>query len=157
MAEMQSLDPKMSAVRGPVALVASSYNRTIVERLLDGATTALAEAGSPALGPFWVPGALEIPLACRWIIEARQPRACVAVGCVIRGDTLHFDLVAHGSAEGLMTVSLETGVPVANAILACDTLQQADLRSQPGRGNKGYEAAAAALAMAALREKLNLS
>lgn len=156
MAEPQTLDPRnLPRPKGPVALIASTYNLDVVRGLVTGAEAALQAVGAEILGPIWVPGALEISLAGLWVAEKNRPSALVALGCIIRGETFHFDLVAQESARGVTDVSLKTGLPFTNAILACDTLTQALERSSPGEGNKGYEAAAAAVAMAALCEKLN--
>lgn len=155
MAKPTTLNPKELAIHGRVALVASMYNREIVDRLVSGARQALDEAGVEASGPIWVPGALELPIACRWVVETEVPAAVVALGCVLRGETFHFDIVAHRSSEGLQAIAITTGVPVLNAVLACEEQAQAEDRSRPDTTNKGYEAAAAALYMARLREKLN--
>ncbi len=138
------------------ALVASRFNEEWVRRLVDGAAVVLAGHGAdPAdLEPVWVPGALELPLACRWVAETRRPDAIVALGVVIRGGTEHFRLVADVSAGGLARVSLDTGVPVLNAVLAAHDAAQVEERAGGRMGNKGAEVARAAIRMARLRREL---
>jgi len=149
--ELRSLGPI-----GPTAVVASSYHEEIVAALVAGAERALAAASSPRPEVVWVPGALEIPLALKWLTAARRIVAACAVGCVIRGETAHFDVVVRTSAAGVAEVSLTSGTPIGHGVLACETIEQARARSADDVTNKGYEAMAAALVMAALREKLNL-
>jgi len=156
MTKSSSLNPKELKITARIALVASMYNREIVEGLVAGARRALREAEAEVIGPVWVPGALELPIACRWQVETETPDAVVAVGCIIRGETLHFDIVANRSSEGLQAIGITTGIPVLNAVLACENEAQARERSRGDETNKGYEAAAAALYMAQLREKMNV-
>lgn len=141
---------------GPTAIVASSYHEEIVAALVAGAERAVAAAGSPRPEVIWVPGALEIPLALKWLTAAGKIAAAAAVGCVIRGETAHFDVVVRTSAAGVAEVSLASGIPIGQGVLACETLEQARARSADDVTNKGYEAMAAALVMAGFREKLNL-
>ncbi len=138
------------------ALVASRFNEEWVRRLVEGAARVLAAHGAdPAdLEPVWVPGALELPLACRWVAETRRPDAIVALGVVIRGGTEHFRLVADVSAGSLARVSLDTGVPVLNAVLAAHDAAQVEERAGGRMGNKGAEVALAAIRMARLRREL---
>ncbi len=137
-------------------LVAARFNESYVRRLVEGAAGLLARHGAePAdLEPVWVPGSLELPLACRWVAEARRPDAIVALGVVIRGETEHFRLVADASAHGLLRVGLDTGVPVLNGVLAAHDAMQAADRSGGRMGNRGAEAALAAIRMARLRHAL---
>lgn len=139
-----------------IALVVSRFNDLVTDRLLEGATRALREAGLGAsdVPVLRVPGALEIPLACQEAIGSLGVDAVVALGCVIRGETAHFDLVAQGSAAGLREVSLRTGRPVLNGILATDTLEQALDRAGGKGGNRGRDCALAALDMASLHRDL---
>ncbi|MHB1842323.1 MAG: 6,7-dimethyl-8-ribityllumazine synthase [Sulfobacillus sp.] len=141
----------MAPVRGKVAVIASSFNRPVVDALVQGALTAIAASGAELVGPVWVAGALELTLACEWVVEAAQPVAVVALGCVIRGETRHFELVCDNAVAGLQQVSLAHGVPVGQGVLACETLDQAMERSVEGSANSGYQAAEAALGMARLR------
>lgn len=139
-------------------IVEARYYEHIAGKLLDGATAVLDEAGA-AFDRITVPGALEIPAAIAMAMEAAQRRRApydgvVALGCVIQGETYHFELVSNESARGLMDLGLRNGVIVGNGILTCDTEAQALARAGGGKGNKGSEAARAALAMVALKRSL---
>lgn len=138
------------------ALIAARYNDDIVAQLLDGAAAAWREHGgdAAALRIERVPGAFELPLAARQFALAGGVDAVVALGCVIRGDTAHFDYVAGECARGLMRVMLDTGVPVSFGVLTVDTVAQAAERAAPGRLNKGAEAIATAVAMAQLLRRV---
>jgi len=139
-----------------VAIVASRFNDDIVARLLKGATAAwLARGGAPAdLATFRVPGAFELPLAAKKLGASGRYDAVVALGCVIRGDTPHFDYVAGEAARGIQQAGLDTGVPVAFGVLTVETVQQALERAGDHAGNKGAEAMESALEMAALLKRL---
>jgi 6,7-dimethyl-8-ribityllumazine synthase len=130
-----------------VAIVAARYHPEITGALVDGALRCLKDAGAPDVDISWVPGAFELPLASQTVARAGA-QAVVAVGCIIRGDTPHFEVVARESASGLMRVMLETHVPIGNAILTVETLAQAAERSDATDANKGWEAAASAIEMA---------
>jgi 6,7-dimethyl-8-ribityllumazine synthase len=134
------------------ALVVSRFNEAITNRLLDGARAALLEAGAASdhIAVYMVPGAFELPQAARCIGESGQVEAIVCLGCVIRGETPHFEYISAAVAHGLMEASGETGVPMAFGVLTTDTWEQAEARAGDGRDNKGFEAAAAALEMAEL-------
>ena len=133
-----------------VALIAAEFNALFVDRMLDGARAAWARAGgAPAtLVERRVPGAFELPLACLETARSGRYHAVVAFGCVIRGDTPHFDYVCAESARGVMQAGLETGVPVIFGVLTVDSAAQAEERADPSRLDKGGEAVAAAIAMA---------
>jgi 6,7-dimethyl-8-ribityllumazine synthase len=133
-----------------VAIVASRFNEEISSQLLARAK-AQAEKLGVELRVESVPGALEIPLALQWLAQTRRYDALVAVGCVIRGETYHFEVVCNESARGVMDVALEFGIPVGNGILTCDTDEQARARMQ----TKGYEAAQAALEVANLLDDID--
>jgi 6,7-dimethyl-8-ribityllumazine synthase len=149
-------DEALSARGLRCALVAARYNDDIVAQLLDGAAAAWREHGgdAAALRIERVPGAFELPLAARQFALAGDVDAIVALGCVIRGDTAHFDYVAGECARGLMRVMLDTGVPVSFGVLTVDTVAQAAERAAPGRLNKGAEAIATAVAMARLLRRV---
>jgi 6,7-dimethyl-8-ribityllumazine synthase len=134
-------------------IVASSFNALHVRRLLDGARAALRGQGvaEDSVEVWWVPGALELPLAARWMAERGDVDAIVALGVIIRGETEHFRLVADQCAGGLAEVALASGVPVTNGVLACEDAAQVEARSGGDHGNAGSAAALAALAMARLR------
>jgi len=129
------------------AVVVARYNREITAKLLEGARAALTAAGAAKVDVFDVPGAFELPLASLRLAR-RGYSAIVALGCVIRGDTPHFDYVAGEAARGLQQVALETGVPVAFGVLTTDTVEQAEARAGGAVGNKGYDAAMTAIEMA---------
>jgi len=149
------------AVEGPVldqdvAVVASRYNAEVVQRLLDGAVGRLKEHGIGAnqITVVLVPGAWELPLACRRLAEAGSHQAVIALGCVIRGGTPHFEYVCNEASRGVIQAALDTGVPVSFGLLTCDTMEQALARSGGQSGNKGADAADAALEMAGLLRAL---
>jgi 6,7-dimethyl-8-ribityllumazine synthase len=132
---------------GRVAILVSRYNELITTKLLDGALACCAEAGiaRDAIDVVWVPGAFELPTAAAAAAESRVYGCLIVLGAVIRGDTPHFDYVAGQAAHGLRDVSVQHRLPVGFGVLTVDTLQQAADRAGGSAGNKGYEAAAAAL------------
>ena len=131
------------------AIVASRFNEAITRRLLDGATEALVRHGADAdaIDVAWCPGAFEIPLVAQQMAQTGTYDAVLCLGAVIRGATAHFDYVASGVASGCQQVALATGVPVMFGVLTVDTLDQAWERAGTKAGNKGAEAAAAAVEM----------
>ncbi len=139
-----------------IVLVASRFNESIVERLVQGAVEVLASHGAdPAsLELVRVPGAFDLPPVVRKLAESRNFDAIVALGAVIRGETPHFDYVAGECAAGLARIAYETGVPVAFGVLTTDTVEQAEERAGGGEGNKGADAARAAIELANLMRKL---
>jgi 6,7-dimethyl-8-ribityllumazine synthase len=138
------------------AVVVSRFNAFITERLLAGATDALRRTGALAadIEIVRVPGAFEIPTAAKMLAETGKYNALVAIGCVIRGDTAHYDVIVNEVTRGIGEVAIATGVPVAFGVLTCDTLEQAIDRAGLKMGNKGFEAALAALELAALKRTL---
>jgi 6,7-dimethyl-8-ribityllumazine synthase len=132
---------------GRIGILASRFNENVTRRLLAGAEQCLAERGvSKALVDVrWVAGAWELPVLARGLVATRRYRAVVALGAVIRGETFHFEIIAKESARGLMAVAVEFGVPVGFGVLTCDTEEQALARAGGPKGNKGYDAVAAAL------------
>jgi 6,7-dimethyl-8-ribityllumazine synthase len=138
------------------ALVVSRFNASVTSSLCGGARAALAEAGAPdeAVEEFSVPGSFELPQAARCAAETGRYDAVVCLGCVIRGETPHFEYIASAVAHGIMQAAGETGVPIAFGVLTTDTPQQAAERAGAGRDNKGWEAAAAAIEMAVLFRQL---
>jgi 6,7-dimethyl-8-ribityllumazine synthase len=139
-----------------VAIVATRYNEPIVERLRSGAVAALTEHGarSADLAVVLVPGAYELPLAARKLAASGRYDAVVALGAVVRGDTPHFDYVAGECAAGITRAMADTGVPIGFGVLTVDTLEQAVERAGGRVGNKGAEAALAAIEMAQLLQRL---
>ena len=140
------------------ALVISRFNEFVTTKLRDGARRCLATHGvaESDVEELWVPGAFEIPLAARAAAESGRFDAVICLGAVIRGATPHFDLVAGQCAAGLARVSDETGVPVAFGVLTTDTIVQAVERSGTKAGNKGFDAALAALELANLLRRMDV-
>ena len=138
------------------ALVASRFNAFIVERLLEGAVDALLRHGAEAssLSIVRVPGAWEIPLVCARIAKSKKVDAIVALGAVIRGATPHFEHVANEVSKGVAQASQATGVPIAFGVLTTDTIEQAVERAGTKAGNKGFDAALAAIEMVSLEQQL---
>jgi 6,7-dimethyl-8-ribityllumazine synthase len=138
------------------AIVISRFNDAITARLGDGARAALAEAGALArdIEVLSVPGAFELPQAARAVAELGRVDAVICLGCVIRGETAHFEFISAAAAHGIQQASADTGVPISFGVLTTDTWAQADERAGPDRTNKGFEAAAAAIEMAKLVRQL---
>jgi 6,7-dimethyl-8-ribityllumazine synthase len=132
---------------GRVAILASRYNELITTRLLEGALACCAEAGVPddEVDVVWVPGAFELPVAAAAAAATGRYACLVALGAVVRGDTPHFDYVAGEAARGLGAVAIQHALPVGFGVLTVDTMQQAVDRAGGSAGNKGHEAAAAAI------------
>lgn len=137
-------------------VVVSRFNSFITDRLLAGAMDALEKGGASAeqTDLVRVPGAFEIALAAKKMAQARHYDAIIAIGCVLRGETPHFDYVATEAARGIQLAQMDTGVPIIFCVLTCDTLEQAIDRAGLKGGNKGYEAGLAALEMARLSSQL---
>ena len=134
------------------AVVVSRFNAFITSRLLDGALDGLRRHGAAEerIDLVWVPGAMEIPVAAKRLAESRRYHAVICLGAVIRGATPHFDYVAGEAARGIGTIALQTGVPVIFGVLTTDTIEQAIERAGSKGGNKGFDAACAAMEMATL-------
>ena len=128
------------------AILASRWNPRVVDALVAGARKAFAEhgVGEDAVDVVRVPGAWELPLAAARLARGGDHAAIVALGCVVRGDTRHYEQVADGCAQGLMRVALDHGVPVCNGVLAVEAHADAEKRAGGSHGNKGEEAALAA-------------
>lgn len=135
--------------RARIVVVAARFNAVIVDRLVDGARSELARLGfaDAEIEVFRVPGAWELPLAAQAAARAGAD-AVIALGCVIRGETGHYDVIVNESARGLMQAMLATGVAIANGVLAVENPNQAEERAGGAHGNKGAEAAAAAVELA---------
>lgn len=138
------------------ALVVSRFNALITERLAEGALDCLVRHGADrsAQRVVRVPGAWETPLAVKWLAERGGIDGVIALGCVIRGGTPHFDYVAGEVTKGCSQVQMQSGLPVAFGVLTTDTIDQAIERAGTKHGNKGWEAAAAAIEMANLARVL---
>ena len=138
------------------AIIASRWNPRITEQLVAGARQAFVAngVGEDAVDVFRVPGAWEIPVRAARLAAGGQHVAVVALGCVVRGDTRHYEQVADGCSDALMRVSLDYGIPVANGVLAVDDYADAEARAGGSHGNKGEEAALVVIEMANLLERL---
>ncbi|MGC1686388.1 MAG: 6,7-dimethyl-8-ribityllumazine synthase [Candidatus Acidiferrales bacterium] len=137
-------------------IVVSRFNSFITDRLLAGSLDALSRAGAgeSQIKLVRVPGAFEVPVAAKKLAESQQLDAIICIGCVLRGETLHYELVANEVARGVQLAQMDTGVPMMFCVLACDTLEQAIDRAGLKSGNKGFEAGLAAIEMASLSRKL---
>jgi len=136
------------------AVAAARFNSVVVERLVEGARGYFDSLEAGDVDLVWVPGAFELPLVARRLAASRQYDAVVCLGAVIRGETAHFQHVAGQSAAGVARASLETGVPVIFGVLTTDTMEQALDRAGGAHGNKGWDAARAAVDMARLMDAL---
>jgi 6,7-dimethyl-8-ribityllumazine synthase len=138
------------------AVIVSRFNPEVTGALRDGARAALREAGAADadVEELDVPGAFELPQAARLAAETARFDAVVCLGCVIRGETPHFEYISTAVAHGIMEAAGDTGVPIAFGVLTTDTQAQAEARAGEGRDNKGREAAAAAIEMAALFRRM---
>jgi 6,7-dimethyl-8-ribityllumazine synthase len=132
-----------------IGIAVSRFNDLITERLLSGARSCLVDHGveEEDIDVAWAPGAWELPLAAQHLVDARGCGAVIALGCVIRGDTPHFDFVAGAASNGLGTLQSRTGVPIGFGLLTTDTMEQALARAGGKAGNKGWESALAVLEM----------
>jgi 6,7-dimethyl-8-ribityllumazine synthase len=138
------------------AILASRWNPRIVDALLESARATLRAHGvaEAVIDVVRVPGAWELPVAARTLALAGRHAAIIALGCVVRGDTRHYEQVADGASEGLMRVALDTGVPVVNGVLAVERFEDALARAGGSHGNKGEEAALVAIEMVDLQRRL---
>jgi 6,7-dimethyl-8-ribityllumazine synthase len=152
----KQIRPAANAAGLRFAVVVSRFNSFITDRLLSGALDALEAAGAAAenIEVVRVPGSFEIPLAAKKLAAGGRADAVIAVGCVLRGETAHFDYIASEVARGVQLAQLDTGVPMIFCVLTCDTLEQAIDRAGLKSGNKGYEAGLAAVEMANLSKQL---
>jgi len=149
---MEKFEGKLNATGRKFALVASRFNSLITRQLIAGAEDCLVRHGASedAVTLVWVPGSFEMPLAARKLAESGKFDALICLGAVIRGQTPHFDYVAAEAAKGIAQVALSTGVPVSFGVLTTDNVEQALDRAGMKMGNKGADAAAAAIEMADL-------
>jgi 6,7-dimethyl-8-ribityllumazine synthase len=150
------IDGSISAVGLRFAVVVSRFNSFITERLLQGAVDALERSGavSENVDVVHVPGSFELPLTAKKLAESGRYDAIAAIGCILRGETAHYDYVCSETARGLQLAQMDTGVPVMFCVLTCDTLEQAIDRAGLKGGNKGFEAGLGAVEMAQLCRKL---
>ena len=157
MTTIKTLEADLLARDIRVAIVAARFNDFVVARLIEGAVDALVRHGASEknLEIVRVPGAYEMPLVVRKLALTRRYDAIVALGAVIKGDTAHFDFVAGECSSGIARASLDSGVPVGFGVLTCDTFEQAIDRAGGKAGNKGAEAALAALETHNLLKRLD--
>ena len=150
------IEGELSASGYRFGIVVSRFNSFITERLLTAALDALERAGaaSKAVDVVRVPGSFELPLVSKKLALSGQYDALIAIGCVIRGETAHYDYVCSETARGLQLAQMDSGVPILFCVLTCDTLEQAIDRAGLKGGNKGFEAGLAAIEMAQLSRKL---
>ncbi|MGM0678106.1 MAG: 6,7-dimethyl-8-ribityllumazine synthase [Pseudomonadota bacterium] len=156
-ANLQTIEGTFTATsEARIGLVLSRFNSFIVERLLEGAQDTLSRHGVPGenLTVVRVPGAYELPLAVKVMAQSGHYDAVIALGCVIRGSTPHFDYVAGEAAKGLAQIQLEHGLPISFGVLTTDTIEQAIERAGTKAGNKGADAAMSALEMISLIRSL---
>jgi len=157
--EPHKLDGGLKANGLRFALVVSRFNSFITERLLAAAVDALERAGAAGkdVEVVRVPGAFELPLTAKKLAASGKFDALIAVGCVLRGETTHYEYVCSETSRGLQLAQMDTGVPIIFCVLTCDTLEQAVDRAGLKGGNKGFEAGLAAIEMAHLSRKLRRS
>ena len=151
-----SIDGELTASGLRFGIVVSRFNSFITERLLAAAVDALSRAGAKSenVDVVHVPGAFELPLAAKKLAATGRYNALIAIGCVLRGETTHYDYVCSETARGLQLAQMDTGLPIIFCVLTCDTLEQAIDRAGLKGGNKGFEAGLAAIEMAQLSRKL---
>jgi 6,7-dimethyl-8-ribityllumazine synthase len=155
---MRKVDGQLSAKGLKIGIVASRFNSFIVDKLLEGALDAITRTGGSTddVTVVHVPGAFEIPQAAKRLVERGEHGAVICLGCVIRGATPHFDYVAGEAAKGVGQVAMQARMPVIFGILTTDTIEQAIERAGTKAGNKGFDAALAAIEMAHLFGQLPL-
>jgi 6,7-dimethyl-8-ribityllumazine synthase len=151
------LEGQLTAQGLRFAIVVSRFNSLVTQRLLEGALDALRRHGADenAITVVYVPGSFEIPLAAKRLAQSGAFDAVICLGCILRGDTPHFEYVASEAAKGIAQVALETGVPTIFGVVTADTLEQALERAGAKAGNRGFEAAMTAMEMANLMRQLS--
>jgi len=156
MIQPTKMDGSLSAQGLRFGIVVSRFNSFITERLLQGALDALDRGGAAGkeVDVVHVPGSFELPLAAKKLATTGRYDALIAIGCILRGETAHYDYVCSETARGLQLAQMDTGIPVMFCVLTCDTLEQAIDRAGLKGGNKGFEAGLAAIEMAQLSRKL---
>lgn len=154
---MPALEGNLDASGKRFVIVVARFNAFITERLLLSACDGLLRTGANRkdIGVVRVPGAFEIPAAARILAETKEYDAIICIGCLLRGDTAHYDVIVNEVTRGIGQSAQETGVPHAFGVLTCDTLEQAIDRAGLKMGNKGFEAALAAVEMASLKTAIS--
>lgn len=150
------LEGQLTARGLKFAIVVSRFNSLVTQRLLDGALDALKrhEADENAITIAWTPGSFEIPLVAQKFAKSGKYDAVICLGCIIRGDTPHFEYVASETAKGIAQVMLDTGVPVVFGVVTADNLEQALERAGAKAGNRGFDAAMTAMEMVNLLRRI---
>lgn len=141
-----------------IGIIVSKWNENITNALKEGAVQTLLESGVPKnnLFVYDVPGSFELPSAAAMLLDANDEiNAVICLGCIIQGETRHFEFIAQATANGITKVGIEYGVPVLFGVLTCDTTEQAEARSGGAHGNKGVEAAASCLQMLHVHKKMH--
>jgi 6,7-dimethyl-8-ribityllumazine synthase len=153
---IHNFEGDLSPPAGRFAIVAARFNSEIVDRLVDGALDGLKRHGvaESNIDLFRVPGSFELPLVAQKLGKGGEYAAVICLGAVVRGDTDHYDYVAGAAANGIASAALNSGIPAIFGVLTCDTMEQAADRAGGKAGNKGYEAALAAIEMANVLKKL---
>lgn len=157
MREIQVIEGKVTAPEGvKIGIVASRFNEIIVHKLLDGAVDGLVRHGvdSDNITAAWVPGSFEIPTAALRMAESGKYDALICLGCVIRGETSHYDYVCNEVSKGISQIGMTTGVPTMFGIVTTENVEQAIARAGAHAGNKGYDCALSALEMVNLMRQL---
>jgi 6,7-dimethyl-8-ribityllumazine synthase len=154
MGDYSTYEGELDATGMRFAIVASRFNRDVTEPLCSGAEKTLRDHGAADVHVAWVPGAFELPLVAKRFAQSGAVDAVVCIGAVIRGETAHFDHVAGQAAAGIRQAAVETGVAVIFGVLATDTTEQALSRAGGKAGNKGWDAAMAAMETASVLERL---
>jgi 6,7-dimethyl-8-ribityllumazine synthase len=152
----RQIEGELTAQNRRFAIVVSRFNELIGRKLLDGALDCLIrhEASNDAIDVIWVPGAFEIPLVAKKAATTKRYDAIICLGAVIRGETPHFDFVAAEVSKGIAATSLETGIPLIFGVVTTDTVEQAINRAGTTSGNRGFDAALAAIEMSNLMGKI---
>ncbi len=155
--QSDTMPPNIDGGSLRIAMVVSRFNGLITERLLAGAMEALQRSGTAKddIEVVYVPGAFELSLAAKKLAARGEYDALIAIGCVIRGETSHYDHVCSETARGLQLAQMDTGVPIIFCVLTCETEEQAMARAGGERGNKGFDSGLAAIEMARLSQKLS--
>lgn len=150
------IEGDLSAKGKKFAIIVTRFNEFITTKLLEGSLDAIKRHGGDAdkTDVVWVPGAVEIPIVAKKLAESGKYNAVIALGCVIRGATSHYDYVCGEAAKGIGQVSLQTGVPVMFGVLTTENIEQAIERAGTKAGNKGFEVTVGGIEMANLMEKL---
>ena len=153
---MSTYEGTLDSPKGRFAIVASKFNREVVDLLVAGALKSLGSHGiaKDAVDLAWVPGAFELPLIAQKLAGSKKYAAVICLGAVIRGDTDHYDYVCNAATDGILHANLATGVPVLFGVLTCDTDEQALDRAGGKAGNKGSDVALAAIEMVNLLKQL---